>query len=131
MSTAEAIAQHLADQGIATRGASTGWTLNVSLEPDMPPNAVTVYDTGGEEWDTDQLDITTNSVQVRVRAVSYIDACAKCNEIVRALKRASFVHADITYISIKQSGGLQHIGFDDHNRTLITTNFDCLIQENE
>lgn len=128
-SAAHAIAEYIEGRSIATFRTTTGWALAISSEPTEPPNCVTVYDTGGDEWDTDQLDMTTHSVQVRVRAVNYIDACAKCDEISRALRRASFTHNGLNYISIKQSGGLQHIGFNDQNRTLITMNFDCLVQE--
>lgn len=128
-SAAHAIADFLASRSVAVRAASTGWALNVSLEPPTPPNCVTVYDTDGDEWDTDELDMTTFSVQVRIRAVSYIDACAKCNEISSALRRASFTFESLRFYSIRQLGGLQHIGFDDQSRTLITMNFDCMVQE--
>lgn len=128
-SPAHAIANYLNTQGIATPLVTTGWALSISNEPDSPPNVVTVYDTGGEEWDTDEVDMTTHAVQVRVRAVSYIDACAKVNEIVAALKQASFTYSGVVYLAIKPMGGMQHIGFDDLNRTLITLNLDCLVQE--
>ena len=130
-SAAHAIADFLNTRGYASFQTSTGWRLSISSEPVEPPNAVTVYDTGGTEWDTDQLDITTHSIQVRVRAVNYIDACAKCNDIAQALKRASFTYMGVNYFSVRQMGGLQHIGFNDQNRTLITRNFDCLVQEIE
>ena len=128
-SAAHAIANYIESSSIATSRTTTGWALAISSEPTEPPNCVTVYDTGGEEWDTDQLDITTHSVQVRVRAVNYSDACTKCNEISSALRRASFTYGGLSYLSIRQQGGLNHIGFNDQNRTLITMNFDCLVQE--
>lgn len=128
-SAAHAIAVYLDGLSIATFRTSTGWRLSIGNEPTEPPNCVTVYDTGGEGWDTDQLDITTDTVQVRIRAVNYIDACEKCNEIEQALKRATFVHEGKNYFSIRQMGGKNHIGFNDQNRTLVTLNFDCLSQE--
>lgn len=130
-SAAHAIADFLNKQGVASIGATTGWALAISREPENPPNVVTVYDTGGDDFDTGELDITTYSVQVRVRAVEYFDATNKINEVIRLIKRAAFTFQNLRFISVRAVGGLNHIGFDDNDRTLITTNFECLVQLEE
>ncbi len=67
MSPAQDIARFLHDAGHGVIGTS----IFVGLEPPLPNTCITVYDTGGGDADTDEVDIFTPSFQVRVRHPSY------------------------------------------------------------
>ena len=67
-SPAHDIALHIAGPGIGTFGGATGWTIAVGTGASSPDTTITLYDTGGEGPDTDELDIERQSIQVRVRS---------------------------------------------------------------
>jgi len=84
-SPAHDIALYLQSLSFGTLAASSGWAIAVAREPVAPDTTITVYDTGGQGPDTDELDEFLPDIQVRVRAPDYIAAYAKSEGIRAAL----------------------------------------------
>jgi hypothetical protein len=127
MSTAYNVARYLATQGIGTWAGSSGWSINVSREAVSPDKCITIYDTGGEEPDTDQLD-ERPTFQVRVRSAktgdAYLDAHAK-QVAIRDLLTAEIppVMNGVAYVGIMQMSEIASIGRDENDRHLLVANY--------
>jgi len=122
-SPALSIAQYLAAQGFGVFAAESGWSIHVASEPEKPDTCITVYDTGGEEPDTDQLD-RRPTFQVRVRGPNYQDAYAKISSILDFLMHAPAVTLNGTrYAAFAPTSDVASIGKDDNNRHVLTVNF--------
>lgn len=135
MSPAFLIAKYLAANGVGLfpnpGGAPIGagpWEIAFSREPASPDMAVTIYDTGGSEPDTDALDLLNPTFQVRVRgpktAQGYADAYAK-QEVIRDLLilPAPVVQGTAHFIGIAMTSDILSIGRDDNDRHLLTANY--------
>lgn len=126
MSPARDIADRLASLSVGTIGANSGWSISVSREPIAPPSAITVYDTGADAPDTDELDINGPAFQVRVRAKDYETAWAKQIEIREALIRSTFSSGSVRYFCINLMSGPLSIGLDDQDMHILTANYSAL-----
>ncbi|MGE0366935.1 MAG: minor capsid protein [Phycisphaerales bacterium] len=130
MSTAYEVAQYLASQSVGTFGGNSLWSIHVAREPSGPDDVITVYDTGGEEPDTDEMDLYRPSFQVRTRSVDYLEGFQK-QEAIRSLLILpnSLVMGTHRYVSVNMSSDILPIGSDDNNRYLITANYRCMKEE--
>lgn len=126
-SPADDLSEVLADNAVGVIGANAGWSINVGIEPSSPETAITLYDTGGLEPDTDKMEVFRPSIQVRVRGFSYRDGYAKQQEI-RALlvALAPFTKEGSRYGGITASSEILAIGRDDNDRVLFTANYRVL-----
>lgn len=122
-SPAYSVAQLLESEGLGTIAGNAGWSIAVAAEPASPDTTITVYDTGGIEPDTDQLD-RRPSFQVRVRAHNYIAASDKINEVIDALHAQSGVELNGTrFSSFEMLSDVVSLGKDDNERFILTVNF--------
>lgn len=88
-SCAHDIALWLESQGVGVLGGENKWSLARNGEPKTPPDCITVYDTGGDGPDTDELDVYLQTFQVRVRAIDEAEGSTKQAEI-----RELLIHGD-------------------------------------
>lgn len=128
MSPAHLIALYLAASGVGTFGGEAGWSINVSREPVKPFTAITLYDTGGDGPDTDELDWLRPTFQVRVRGTDYPDAYAKQEEIrdLLALPQpitVTHLGKEYEFIGVVMQSDILAIGRDDNDRHLLTANY--------
>lgn len=127
-SVARDVAAFLQAEGIGTFAATTGWSINVSREPVSPDTCVTIYDTGGDDPDTDEMDERAN-FQVRVRGFDYEDCITKA----RAIRDALIVPGSVTmnghtYAYVFMSSGISSIGRDDSDRHLIVASYKTVLE---
>jgi hypothetical protein len=123
-SPAHDLALHLAGLGIGTFGADSGWSINVSTEPAEPDTVITLYDTGGDEPDTDELDLLRPTFQVRVRGDDYPVVYSKQEAIRDALILPGRIEtADSVFLGIFMTSDILAIGRDDNDRHLLTANY--------
>lgn len=121
-------ADRLASLGIGTRGSNSGWSISVGREPIAPATTITIYDTGGGEVDTDDQNMTSPAIQVRVRAETY-EACYGKQEAIRqALILGGFAAGGARYYSVAAISGILSVGRDDADRYLMTQNFQALCE---
>jgi hypothetical protein len=128
MSPAHLIALFLATRGVGTFAGNVGWSINVAGEPASPPNTVTIYDTGGEGPDTDELDWLRPTLQIRVRAESYAEGYAKQEKIRDLLvldQPIAITHKGKQYefIGVAMQSDILAIGRDESDRHLLTANY--------
>lgn len=121
-SLAHDLAAYLHDQGVGTFPHTTGWAINVAHEPGDPADSITIYDTGGEGPDTDQLDVERPTIQVRVRSDSYPDAYAK-HQAIRDMLIFGPLDLEESVVRLVQTSGPFSLGLDDKNRHLLTANY--------
>lgn len=119
-SPAHDLAVYFASNGI---GSFPG-TIAVNVEPADPANVITVYDTGGQEPDTDQMDLMQPTFQVRVRNTDPA-VCYSIQETIRNLLMlpGRVVTADSAFVMITPSSDIASLGNDDTNRFLTTLNY--------
>lgn len=125
-SHAQDIADRLEEMGSGTIAATTGWAISVGREPLKPASAITVYDTGGGEPDTDEQDLLTPTFQIRVRAKSYQEAFDKQRSIRDHLIRMAFSTAGGRYLSIKSISSILSLGQDEKNLHVLSANYEAL-----
>lgn len=130
-SIAEEIARYLATHGFGTLGGSAGWSINFGKEPAKPETCITIYDTGGGEPDTDELDIHDPTFQVRVRGKKYNVAATKMEQIRRDLIKAVPAMDSYSVIAILCTTSIASIGPDDNGRDILTCNFKVIVQDVE
>lgn len=132
MSMAYTVAQLLAVAGIGAFNsqAAGDWSINVGVEPANPNKTITLYDTGGDGPDTDEMDVDRKTIQVRVRAHSRADASAKIHE-VRAylLTREEKISGSKRLFGAFVTSDAAEIGRDDNGRSIFTVNFRTLSNE--
>ncbi len=130
-SPAHGLALYLAGVGVGVFGSDDQWSINVNAEPESPADAVTLYDTGGGGQDTDELDISRPSLQVRVRGTSYSDVFAKHEEIKTALvdDSSSATIEGFRVIDILMTSNIATLGRDDQNRHVLVANYQAVIQK--
>lgn len=122
-SPALSIARYLETQGFGVFGAAVGWSINAAVEPATPDACITVYDTGAETPDTDQMD-RRPTFQVRVRALGYEEAWNKLDDIVSHLMRVRAVVLDGTrFVAFMPTSDIAPLGRDENNRHALTCNF--------
>lgn len=123
-SPADDIAHYLETAGVGALAATTGWAIAIAAEPPDPDNVVTIYDTAGGEPDTDQLDIFTPGVQVRVRCKDYIQAYQKQKDI-RALLTLphNLSMATSVFTTINMTSDVASLGRDTNARFILVSNY--------
>jgi hypothetical protein len=95
-----------------------------TTEPSKPDNVVTLYDSGGEGPDTDDLDPERCAVQVRVRSSSFTEAYDRQRAIRDLLILPSYLESDqFHYSVVTMTTNITTIGRDDKNRYLLTANY--------
>lgn len=123
-SVARDIAQMLEDNGVGVFGTD----LFVGREPASPPNAITVYDTGGGD-PFPGVSSDNPSVQVRVRNASYLDGWDKAITVKDALFGIGHVTVNgRLFQSVWMTGDINPIGRDDNDRIRFTLNFSMFAQ---
>ena len=125
MSVAYSIAQELANDGVGTIGAETGWCITVGTQPETPDACVTIYDTGGAGPESDDLDDVSAAIQVRVRARTYLDAYAKAREVRDLLLGGpAFILSSDRFYLIHTTSDIASLGLDDNKRTLLVASYE-------
>jgi hypothetical protein len=120
ISTAQDIATYLAAQSVGTFGTN----IFVSREPPEPNECVTVYDTGGLEPDTDDLNLLRPKFQVRVRSATYEGGYTK-QSLIRDLLIlvAPIKTANSVFVAIMVDTDFISLGRDDKDRYTSTMNY--------
>lgn len=132
MSAALAIGKLLAAQGFGVwaGNVNSAWSINVGEEPDTPNKTITVYDTGGNGPDTDEMDVDDKTIQIRVRASLRSEASEKISAIRAYL--ATKVNKESEgrrfFAFIVQMDPAE-IGKDDKKRFIFTMNYRTLSNE--
>lgn len=133
--TAHEIALYVATQGLGVFGGSAGWVVGANGEPPSPDTAITIYDTGGQDLDTDEQDVAQPSFQVRVRSKSQIDARQKQLDIrailVRPGEDPAFDGVTLRFTAVQLTTDILFIGRDGNDRFLFTANFRARCTEKE
>lgn len=125
------IAHYLDDQGVGTFGGTSSWSLNASREPVDPPDAVTLYDTGGGEPDTDEQDLLSPTFQVRVRSLDFQRAYDKQIEIRNLLILPGKITTEFSvFVLIAMTSDVIDAGHDDNNRFILTANYRTIRERN-
>lgn len=124
---AEEIGRYVAAQLGVEFGGVKRWGVFAHWEPDKKgdghDNVITVYGTGGDGPDTDELD-PRPTFQVRTRSVSFADGQDKQEEIRDLLILTQpFVTEHSTFVGIVATGDILPIGKDDNGRFLLTANY--------
>ncbi len=129
MSAAKIVADFLVAQNVGTIASKKGWAIAVGSEPVDPVECVTVYDTGGQGLDTDELDVAYPTIQVRTRSTRYLDGDAKQRQIRGLLPKAvPFIAFNEQVLDIVMTTDITSIGRDDDNRFLFTSNYRLMTQ---
>lgn len=110
--------------GLGSLGGTTDWRVGVGSEPTSPPNAITLYDTGGPGPDTDQMDEFEVTFQVRVRCTLYSDGYQRHVDIKNLLIYDTPLVMDTSIFSgIEMTTEPQSLGRDDGDRDIIVANY--------
>lgn len=128
---AEAVAKHLAAEGLGTFDAAGGGSLRVAYQPPAPDDIVTVFDESTPTLDISSgLDIDTLGVQVLVRARDYVDARTSIFNIHKKLTGFAGELAagfpDVIHTQLVTAPA--PIGQDDKNRAEWSAHYALLIQ---
>lgn len=127
MSPAQEIAFLLAIEGFGVVGAMSGWSISISGEPAEPATAITIYDTGGQAPETDEMDVLRPTFQVRVRGPKYSDAYEKQKAVRKFLtKHAPVVIATVQCIQFVMTSEIMSLGRDDNDRHVLTANYEAI-----
>lgn len=122
---AQDTAAYLVAQAITTAAGVSEWATYVGREPLSPDNVVTVYDTGGGQ--NVLVDMRKPTVQVRVRAVEYLDGWTKSDDIYKGLvtpvSPATTDGVTLQWVALTD---IAYIGRDDDDRCLFTCNYQLL-----
>lgn len=132
-SAAQDVAIYLVAGGASpARGGNSAWSSHVAAEPAAPDSVVTVYDTGGQDPDTEQLDMERPTFQVRVRSASYDDAYQKQREIRDLLIYDAPIDMTTSrFIGISMTTDILSIGRDDLSRHVLVVNYAAIRIEKE
>jgi hypothetical protein len=123
METSRTIAQFLAAQGVGTFAGTNEWSINIAVEPATPVGAITIYDTGGGEPDTDNLSLLHKTIQIRTRNNVYAKAYSK-QEQIRDLLILNSPVAGLT--DVQMSSDILSIGRDTNDNHILTSNYRIL-----
>lgn len=129
------IAQYLADNGVGVFPSSTpgDWAIFVAQDSPTPDTTITVSDEGGGEPDTDELDIQTANVQIRVRSAKvggYTAAYQKHLEIRELLIHpAPLVTGTMHFIGVRMINNIANLGRDDNDRHILVATYEAQRQE--
>lgn len=116
--------------GNGVHNASSGWSIHIGREPTKPHSTITIYDSGGETPNPAWL-LDFPSVQVRVRGDpgGYVAAQQKMTDCKNTL--LGLPSQDLNgdrWVSVRQIGGINLIGYDESNRPMFTMNISLIIE---
>ena len=124
------IAVHLAANGVGTfNPSSASSTIFVGTEPAKPDDCVTIYDTGGAEPDTVELDWFRPTFQVRVRDGSYVDAYNKQVTIRELLILSEIQFSGGRFVGVMMSSEIMSLGLDENKRYVLVANYRAIREE--
>jgi hypothetical protein len=117
------VAQFLVTQGY-TFGGNANWCVGIAAEPDNVKNSITVFDQSGGAPDTDQLDLLSVRVQVRVKAEDYLQGYDKAVAIrdLMMLVAPRTMNEEL-YIMWNLESDIWNLGRNDLNQYLIVANY--------
>lgn len=117
------VAQFLAANGY-TFGGLADWAVGIAAEADLPLNAITLFDLSGGQPDTDELDLLSVRVQVRVKGQDYNAAYAKISAIrdLMILTQPITMNTNL-YIGWNMESDIWSLGRNASNQYLIVSNF--------
>jgi len=122
-SPAHDVALYLASVGVGPFASAADWAINVGAEPNSPDRTITLYDVGGGDADTDELDVFVNYIQVRTRG-AYAEAYAKQRAIRQFLIHPMKINADTSiFTAIDLTSDVGSLGMDNNNRFILTANY--------
>lgn len=125
-SIAYVLARYLSSNGVGTYGGDTGWSVAVGREPVLPDDALTLYDTGGGEPDTDQLDIMLATTQVRTRCFDYVEGYAKQEEARDLLiLPAPLITGGVHFLGVRMTSNITTLYRDDRDRNILVSNYEA------
>lgn len=114
---------------IGVFAAQSGWSIAIGREPSQsdkaPHTTITIYDTGGDDANPALL-LDHPTVQIRVRGdpngypAAYIKA-QQIKDFLLGMPRQVVNTTD--YIGVWITGDIFHLGHDENNRPLLTTNW--------
>jgi len=110
-----------------------GWRVSVAGEPVGPDDAITFYDTGGNPAIQTGINLREPSIQVRVRARSYVNAMDMQQQIHRFLSVDNTEHTvgGGRVVGAWLQSDIMSIGRDDANRYLTTSNYRVIYHDME
>lgn len=109
-----------------------GWGLFVSNEPEKPGNCITVYDTGGGEEDTDELDISSPTFQVRIRCVNYAEGYERHRAIKRMLRQPLLSAGERMYLGFMVTSDIAGMGMsEDKKHHILVASYRSIVQTEE
>lgn len=141
-SPADIVRQLLVDLGL-TEESGSSWPAYVSFLPELPHEAICVYDTAGNpdgRLMEDGTRIEHPGIQIRVRGRTYLDAWQKANSIALALDIMGQIlialYGMSTYLihNVSRTGTVISAGVDDRDdrrRYHFTINAVMTIPNNE
>lgn len=117
------LALFLQSQGVGTLGTD----IHVGTEPELPDECVTLYDTGGGEPDTDEMDIRRPTVMIKVRSKNYLTAHERQEQIQQLFFNSLRIVTQWSRFSgVILSSDFISIGQDDSKRHAFTANYRCI-----
>lgn len=117
------IAVYLGTAGVGEFNGSGDWAIFAHVEPATPNKVITVYDTGGEGPDTDELDLLRLTFQVRIRSESYAEAHSRHESTRDVLLVGRIETSDSVYVGIDMTSDIAPIGMDDNKRHILVANY--------
>lgn len=129
-SPAHELAIYLEDQGVGVFAANSeaDWSISVDVLPDRPNRSVALRDEGGGDPDTDELDIQTCNVAIRVRSLKqggYLEAYEKQVEIRELLIHTAPLQTDNMYfLGARMVGNISSVGRDDNDRFILMATYE-------
>ncbi len=124
VSPADILRQVLVDLGHAA-DIGSAWPAYVSFLPDLPHEAVCVYDTAGRPDGRLMVGgtrIEHQGIQIRVRGLNYPTTWLKANQIALALDTMgqvlALVEDDGAYVihDVSRTGAILPVGFDEQEK---------------
>jgi hypothetical protein len=103
-----------------------GTSIHVGTEPEAPDECVTLYDTGGLEPDTDEMDIRRPTIMVKVRSLSYLTAYQRQEQIKALFFATPFLTATSRFSAVILASDFISVGQDDNKRHAFTANYRCM-----
>lgn len=127
MTPAQEIAEYLDTSSVGSFPADTGWSINVNRLPIDPATAIGVFDASGSEIILNDEKLRESNIKIIVRCPSYEDGWEKQEEIFEALN--DLVNEQLTesfYLGARLKQDISSVGWDDQDRTILTSNFSLL-----
>lgn len=121
------------DADIGELGASSGWSIHLGRMEDSPDTCISLIDGVPSDSPSPNYTYDYPSVQIRVRGNQggYSEAHAKILEIKNLIHGGiNEVIGDSKYIQILCAIDIEFLGFDEKDRPIWSSTFDCHRTEN-